>query len=169
MLAWLAGQDDRLDVFRKFDAGSGPDPYRVTAARIYQTDHITAEQRQIGKVADLALGYQGGAKAFRSMAKNFGLKIPTKQAEEVKFAWRAAHPNIQYFWDSLEAAAYECVSQRPGEIFPVGRIQFRRNNAAMAMRLPSGRKLLYWSPSLKQVETPWGELRPRFITGARTR
>jgi DNA polymerase len=56
VLAWLAGQDDRLDVFRQFDAGTGPDPYRVTASRIYPNTEITAAQRDIGKIADLALG-----------------------------------------------------------------------------------------------------------------
>jgi DNA polymerase bacteriophage-type len=161
VLAWLAGQEDRLDVFRAFDAGAGPDPYRVTASRIYRTDpsEITASQRQIGKVADLALGYQGGSRAFKSMAKNFGLKIPTAQAEEIKHAWRAAHPHIEHFWWRLDDAARECLIQSPGATFNVGKLQFKRSEHAMRLRLPSGRSLIYWYPSLKEAETPWGELR----------
>jgi DNA polymerase bacteriophage-type len=161
VLAWLAGQNDRLNVFRAYDAGNGPDLYRVTAARIYQTpvEAVTKDQRQIGKTADLALGYQGGAKAFRSMAKNFGLQITDEQAEVVKQAWRTAHPYITAFWHNLDAAACECLVQPPGPTFTVGRIAFRRNKNAMVMRLPSGRSLVYWYPSLKEAEMPWGEMR----------
>ena len=147
-------------MFRQYNDGTGPDPSRITAGRIYQLppDQIAREQRQIGKVADLALGYQGGARAFKSMAKNFGLKIPTSQAEEIKHAWRAAHPYIGNFWHQLEATAEHCISQPAGEVFPVGRIQVRRNERAMTLQLPSGRRLVYWSPSLKPREAPWGEI-----------
>jgi DNA polymerase len=100
VLAWLAGQEDRLEVFRQYDAGVGPDLYRVTASRIYHTtpSEITKQQRQVGKTADLACGFQGGVRAFKAMVKTQRLKITAEEAEQVKQSWRAAHPYIVRFW-----------------------------------------------------------------------
>ena len=147
-------------MFRAYDAGTGPDAYRVTASRIYGVSlaDVTPAQRAIGKTADLALGYQGGRRAFVSMARNFGLKITGERAEEVKIAWRDAHPYIQHFWWRLDAAMRECIVQPPGETFSVGRLAFRRNSHAVMLHLPSGRQLFYWQPSMKLgAEAKWGE------------
>ncbi len=129
----------------------------MTAARLYDVTpaEITPEQRQIGKVGDLALGYGGGWRAFRSMAKNFNVKKTTAEAEAIKYAWRAAHPAIEQFWRDLNAAATECIAQRPGEVFTVGRVAFQRTARVMKLRLPSGRRLTYWNPSL-QYDEKWG-------------
>lgn len=75
-VAWLAGQQDKLEVFRKYDAGLGPDPYLVAAAGVYSCSIDQAEpHRQIGKVCELSLGYQGGPRAFAKMSKNYGVRI----------------------------------------------------------------------------------------------
>ena len=75
-VAWLAGQFDKLDAFNRFDSGSGADIYLRAAAGIYGVSIESAKpHRQIGKVAELALGYQGGPMAFAKMAKTYGLKI----------------------------------------------------------------------------------------------
>jgi DNA polymerase len=75
--AWLAGEQRVLDAFAAFDAGEGPDLYKVTAADIYgrPAKAITKPERQIGKVGFLALGYGGGPGAFAKMAKGYGLDI----------------------------------------------------------------------------------------------
>lgn len=63
VLAWLAGQEDLLDTFRAYDAGTGPDPYRTLAADIYnkQPEEIDKTERFVGKVCRLGLGYGMGA------------------------------------------------------------------------------------------------------------
>ncbi len=88
VLAWLAGQHNKLDAFRAFDAGTGPDLYLVAAAGIFGCSIEKAlEFRQIGKVSELALGYQGGPNAFAKMAGNYGLRI----GEHYEVVWHAAH------------------------------------------------------------------------------
>jgi DNA polymerase len=71
------------------------------------------EERQIGKVAELACGYGGGVGAFQTMAATYGVKVPDDQAEEIKSAWRDANPNIVQFWRDVEDAAIEAIAH-PG-------------------------------------------------------
>ena len=163
VLAWLSGEEGLLDVFRAFDAGNGPDPYRVAAAAIFgvSVERVTAEQRKIGKVSVLALGYGGGERAFRAMGKNYGVKVSADQAEGIKQAWRLAHPNIVEFWSQLERGARDCTTpvRREGHTVAVGRVEWRREKHAITLKLPSGRRLVYWNPTLKERETPWGAMR----------
>jgi DNA polymerase len=157
---WLAGAAWKLDAFRAYDAGTGPDLYKVAAAGIYRVpvSDVAKDQRQIGKVAELALGYQGGKGAFKAMAKGYGVRVSDDQAEEIKLAWRTANPEIVAFWYRLNDAAVECMSRVPGTVVQVGRtpLTFMRTRAALSMRLPSGRRLIYWSAVLRDVPTPWG-------------
>lgn len=74
--AWFAGFQKKLDAFRAYDEGTGPDLYKVTAASIAGKliEEVTDEERQsIGKVPELALGYQGGVGAFIDMGDNYGV------------------------------------------------------------------------------------------------
>ena len=77
--AWLAGQDNVLEAYVRYDAGDGPDLYIVTAAGIYNVpvDTINKDdpRRQVGKVSLLALGFGGGAGAFGSMAKIYKVDV----------------------------------------------------------------------------------------------
>ncbi len=76
--AWLAGEDWKLAAFRAYDAGTGPDLYKVTAALILgiAPDQVTKVQRNVlGKVPELALGYQGGAGAFADMGATYGIDM----------------------------------------------------------------------------------------------
>ncbi len=159
ILAWLAGDQKTLNVF----AGHGK-IYEFEAAGIYKVpiENVTKPQRQIGKVAVLALGYQGGVGAFQMMAKTYGVKVPDKQAEEIKVAWREAHPAIVSYWSEVEGAAINAV-RTPGQVFPAGpqgrQVKFRVVGSFLWCQLPSGRALSYPYPKIEDVETPWGALK----------
>jgi DNA polymerase len=170
---WLAGAEWKLDAFRRYDAGTGPDLYKVAAAGIYRIspDDIGDEdpRRQIGKVSELALGFQGGAGALQAMAKGYGIKIPRHAGDDVpadgtdewiKQQWRAANPEFSDrdtgIWKRLERGALACMDAPPGTVVPVGLLSFRRNSKCMIMRLPSGGSLVYWSPRVSERDTPWG-------------
>jgi DNA polymerase len=102
-LAWLADEDWKLDAFRAFDAGRGADLYRIAYARAFgiRPEDVTDDQRQIGKVMELALGYQGGVGAFVSMVATYGIDleelarkawgtIPTNTLRDAEAAWARA-------------------------------------------------------------------------------
>lgn len=87
-MAWIAGEEWKLEAFRRYDRKEGPDLYKVAYARAFNIDpnDIADEgdwRRQIGKVMELALQYYGGVGAFLTMAETYGLRLE----ELAKAAW----------------------------------------------------------------------------------
>lgn len=92
VLAWLAGEQWKLDTFAAHDNGTGPDVYRVGYARSFGVDPATvdSDQRLIGKVQELALGYGGGAGAFQSMGRLYNIDI----GDAYDMLWCEATPDM---------------------------------------------------------------------------
>lgn len=148
-LAWLADEEWKLQAFRDFDAGTGPDLYKLAFARSFNhpVEKVTKAERFIGKVQELALGYQGAVGAFGSMAALYGVTLPEEEIARIVAAWRRANSRIVGLWRAVETAARSAVLN-PGEQFEVGKLTFDRHGNWMRCRLPSGRFLSYPSPKL---------------------
>lgn len=165
VLAWLAGETWKLQAFADFDAGTGPDLYKLAYARSFGVapEQVNSDQRQIGKVMELALGYQGGVGAFQSMAAIYGVNVADERAEELKIAWRNAHPATVKLWADLEDAAF-CALQHTDQIYSCGRdgvIKFCKHGSFMWVQLPSGRPLCYPYPRVTQKVMPWKDKQDR--------
>lgn len=165
MLSWLADETWKIKAFADFDIGIGADIYKLSYSASFRLslDKVTDEHRQIGKVLELSMGYQGGVVAFHSMAKNYGVKVSDERANELKIAWRTAHPKIVAYWDQLGKAALNAV-KNPGKVFTAGpkdhrEIKYIMSGSFLVCRLPSGRCLYYPFPQIKPKATPWGEMR----------
>ena len=155
VLPWLAGEDWKLKAFFEYDAGTGPDIYKITAGRILSkvAEEITRRERQdYGKVPELSCGYGGGYKAFMKTAQLYNLDIPENVADEVVREWRLANAAVADWgsglWVKLEEAATKAV-QMPGVTFEAGEhIRFERWENWLRMELPSGGFLSYAAPAL---------------------
>lgn len=157
VLAWLAGETSALSVYR-----SGRDPYKVNASAIYSVayEDVTKPQRQVGKVAELALGYQGSVGAFNQMAVNYGVRLPDDEVKKIVESWREVHPETVRLWRELEFACTQAVTN-PGSTFVYRTARFVvrtiHGTPFLAMRLPSGRCLWYCRPRMALKTMPWGE------------
>lgn len=149
MLAWLAGEHTKIERFKAFDNGTGPDVYLSTAGGILgkRPEDVTRDERQAyGKVPELALGYQGAVGAFLQMAAGYGVNLPEEQVLEIVKGWRKQHPETRKFWYAAEASAIAAV-KNPGKAYKAGRLTFQYAKhefmPALMMKLPSGRYLCY--------------------------
>jgi DNA polymerase len=115
VLPWLANSDGGREVLEVFRAGE--DIYVKTAESMGLTE------RQIGKVANLSLGYGGAVGAFQAMAKNYGLTLEEPAVKSIVRRWRLANNWAVKFWKQLEIAALKAV-RRPETLIKAGRVEF---------------------------------------------
>lgn len=150
VIAWFAGEQWRLDVFDthgKIYEASAAQMFDVPIESIGKGDPL----RQKGKVAELALGYQGGAGALESMgALDMGLE--QSELKPLVDAWRAANPNIKKFWHNCQKAAIKAVNT--GTMQKANGIKFYIQHGHLLAELPSGRALVYRDAQLNQ--NSWG-------------
>ena len=159
---WLAMSPDAdrvLDIFRANDADpTRPDIYMITAADILHKNDpsgVTKSERNIGKVATLALGFGGSVGALKAMALNYRIHLDDAEARRIVDAWREANPWAREFWNALWDAAMTAW-EVPGQITTAGRIAFVYRDdylgGSLFMALPSGRLLTYPRPRWREVD-----------------
>ena len=144
ILAVLAHQKDIVEIFKT----SGK-VYEYTASRLFRKpiETINKEERFIGKIATLALGYQGGAAAFKRIANNYDVDFSEQHAELIKVEWRGTNVDIKRFWGAVEHAAKEAVLT-PGRMTSTKAIKFKVMNTGLCCRLPSSRLITYNQPRM---------------------
>lgn len=144
VIAWLAGEEWRLEVFR-----SHGKIYEASASAMFgiPMDQIgeDSDYRQRGKVAELALGFQGGVGAMENMGAS-RLGLPEEELKDIVSRWRNASPNIVKMWYGLERAAKAAIEK--GTPQRTHGVTYRMNNGALTCTLPSGRQLVYQSATL---------------------
>jgi DNA polymerase len=129
----------KLDVFR-----SGLDPYKVNATATFRVayDDVTGDQRQVGKVQELALGFLGGAGAFEVFGRVYGIHLSTGEVARAVEGWRRANPWAMHHGTQLEGA-YLRAMRNKGHEFSAGRIVYLFDGQTLWYSLPSGRVLCY--------------------------
>lgn len=162
-LAWLAGQDDKLERFRQ-----GVDAYKYMASQVYgvPVEEVTKPQRQVGKVGELACGYQGGEKAILKFERDNRLHLTREQRIQIRDTFRDSHPRIVRYWHELERAAItatkhagqQCKAGAPGRevTFLRRRAKDGRAESFLWCRIPGGRVICYPSPEIQKKPTPSG-------------
>lgn len=184
VLLWLAKDESGLEIFRKrqdiyMDMATSTYGYPVTDKK------KQADERALGKVAILGLGYQMGAGKFVDTAWTMGkIRLPEDlpcdiceyesrhhrdmdddhayvhvgtemSAVRVVDAYRAKYHKVVAMWKAQEAAAMSAVA-RPGVTVREGRMSWKVEGIFLFCTLPSGRRLSYPYPQLKMKHTPWG-------------
>jgi DNA polymerase bacteriophage-type len=156
--AWAAGDTQAIEVFKAFDAGTGPDPYCVMATGIFSRTITKGDktERNVGKQAELGCGYGMGGPKFGGTCENAGVVLAEVgvDAQEVVNAWRKLHRPIVQLWKACEKAfAAACEGREawagPWMYAPIG-------EDSVACVLPSGRPIVYPSAQAKPSRTPWG-------------
>jgi DNA polymerase len=143
VLAWVAGQSDLVETFRK-----GGDVYKEMASAIYNVDveSVTDGQRQVGKMAILGCGYGMGGKRFAEQCATMGIKVDEDEAKRIVSVYREKNNRIAQYWRDVEQDFVDMVKD-------AGRVK------TVGLPLPSGRSLTYHNPRIIQRETPWGAMR----------
>ncbi|MBR4863064.1 MAG: DNA polymerase [Oscillospiraceae bacterium] len=161
VISWMAGEQWRLEVFRthgKIYEASASQMFGVPIELI-KKGNPEYELRQRGKVAELALGYQGGVGAMRQM--DVGHQLDDLSDDEVKdivTRWRETNKRIRDLWYALDNAAVKVITEGGtvglNNLIIAREFDYNQGTDCMTITLPSGRKLYYVSPGIG--ENQWG-------------
>jgi DNA polymerase len=168
---WLSNcpaGEAKLDVFR-----SGRDPYKVNASALFGCgyDDVSGDQRQVGKVQELALGFLGGPGSFETFGRVYGVQV--ENIPRAIRVWRTANPWAMKHGQDLEAA-YTRALRHKGHECRAGRVVYMFDGQHLWYALPSGRVLCYpfaklegdgvsylkasWKPAADATEWPRARL-----------
>jgi DNA polymerase len=157
VIAWLSGEQWRLEVFKthgKIYEASAAQIFGVPIVRIVK-GNPEYELRQQGKVAELALGYGMGAKKFKDTAEKQGVSFTLGESQSIVKKWRDASSRIRDLWYSVKNAAIKVAgdggSVNIGRHLTISReFDYSSGIDCMTILLPSGRKLFYVSPRIRE-------------------
>ena len=150
VISWLAGEEWRLQAFR-----DGKDIYCESASQMFGVPvvkhGVNGELRAKGKIAELALGYQGGTGALINMGA-LDMGLTEEELPEIVTRWRDANSKIRNLWYAMDSAAIDVIG-RGGTAVVNGLKLSREYDIAqgvskLVIQLPSGRCLYYINPSL---------------------
>ena len=144
IIAWLAGEKWREDVFAK-----GGDIYCASASQMFKVPvekhGINSHLRQKGKISELALGYGGSVGALKAMGA-LDMGLTEDELPSLVDAWRQSNPNIVRFWWDVDRAAMEAIRNKHTN--ETHGIVFSCRSGMLFITLPSGRKLSYVKPRI---------------------
>lgn len=141
-----------LEVFRNKE-----DLYKVMAMAIYNImlHEVDSDQRRMGKLAILGLGYQMGAPKFIATAAEQGVHLSKDFATEVVEAYRGKFDRVPKLWSDCERAAKQAI-QNPGRSYQAGVVKYMLKGSTLLCRLPSGRLMHYPKAVVRSMPAPWG-------------
>ncbi|WP_314447752.1 DNA polymerase [Selenomonas artemidis] len=146
VIAWLAKEKWRMKVF-----ADGGDIYCASASKMFgvpvEKHGVNGHLRQKGKIAELALGYQGSIGALKAMGAD-KLGLSDEELREIVDSWRKASPHIKQLWYDVDAAALEAVRECRAVTLHHG-VAFSYRKGILFLHLPSGRKLAYVRPKIE--------------------
>ncbi|HBG7258645.1 DNA polymerase [Clostridioides difficile] len=154
VIAWLAGEKWRLDVFNshgKIYEASASQMFKVPIESIKKGDPL----RQKGKISELALGYGGSIGALTSMGA-IKMGLDEDELQPLVTTWRNANPNITKFWWDVDKAAKKAIKDRTIVKLQHG-IKFIYNPGVLFIELPSSRRLSYLRPKIEPHTTFSGD------------
>ena len=144
VIAWLAGEQWRLDVF-----GRGGDIYCASASQMFRVpvekNGENGHLRQKGKISELALGYGGSVGALKAMGA-LEMGLAEDELKPLVDAWRASNPNIVQLWWDVDRVVKTSVMQRIST--QTHGIRFVYESGFLFIVLPSGRRLAYVKPRI---------------------
>lgn len=149
VLSWLAGEQWRLDVFKTHGK-----IYEASASTMFGVDIDLIRKgnpeyalRGKGKIAELALGYQGGRPALISMGA-LSMGLTEEELPDIVRRWRGSNRRIVGFWRAVEQYALDTVRHGTVGYMPCG-IAFDRDEDYLSIILPGGRRLYYYKPEIR--------------------
>lgn len=153
VLTWLAGDENKLEIFRKFDAGVGRDIYCITAENVLGLESGSvgpkSPERSLGKNFELGLGYgMADKKLLAGIHKSGHQNATIEDAKRWVDTWHRQNPKIVDFWKALDGAAI-AATRHPGTPIRCGVLSFEFCDSVLSLRLPSGRELKYPHPVLE--------------------
>lgn len=147
VIAWYAGEKWSLEEF-----ANNEDIYKATASRMFDIpkSEIDKKIRQRGKVATLALGYQGSTGALIAMGA-LDMGIPEDELPDLVASWRKANNHIVGLWRGVQKGVTRALEDGGVVRMPKGLKAFRKQGY-LFIRLPSGRRLAYANAHLEDSE-----------------